>query len=244
MSMERYFGLVNEVLRQVEASEPESIRAAAALCARAIAADRLIHTFGTGHSSLLAAEGLYRAGGLACVDAMLESPVTFEPGAVASSLFERTSGYAPLLLERYHVAEGDVLVVFSNSGVNALPVEVAVGARARGVHVVGVVSRAYASQAPRSASGGESLAEVADVVIDNHVPPGDAVVAFYDESVRAASVSTVSGAFIWNALVAEVVSSLEKEAIRAPIYVSSNMPRSKDTNEALVRRFRTRVRHL
>jgi uncharacterized phosphosugar-binding protein len=244
MSMERFFREVAIVLGRVESVEPAAIRAAAELCAQAIAEDRLIYTFGTGHSSLLASEGLFRAGGLACVSSMLESPITFEPGGVASSFFERREGYAPLLLARYDVSPGDVLVLFSNSGVNALPVEVAIAAKGRRLRVVAVVSRSYAEQAPRTAPGGESLVEVADVVIDNHVPPGDAVVPFYDDMVRAASVSTVSGAFIWNALVAETVSLLEKEGIRAPVYVSSNMPGAKDHNEALVRRYRTRVRHL
>ena len=244
MSKERYFRLAVEALRRIESTEAEAIHAAASVCAKAIAEDRLIFTFGTGHSSLLASEGLFRAGGLACISAVLEPPVTFEPGAVASSFFERSRHYAPLLLARYGVSAGDVLVVFSNSGVNALPVEVAIEAQALGLRVVGVVSKAYAGQAPRTASGGESLAEVADVVIDNHVPPGDAVVPFYDDAVRAASLSTVSGAFIWNALVAEVVSILEKEGIRAPVFVSSNMPGAKDNNEALVGKYRTRVRHL
>ena len=244
MSKERYFGLAVEALRRIESTEAEAIDAAASLCAEAIAGDHLVFTFGTGHSSLLASEGLFRAGGLACVSAMLESPVTFEPGGVASSFFERSRGYAPLLLARYGASAGDVLVVFSNSGVNALPVEVAIEARTLGVQVVGVVSRAYADQAPRTASGGESLAEIADVVIDNHVPPGDAVVPFYGDAVRAASLSTLSGAFIWNAIVAEVVSLLEKEGIKAPVFVSSNMPNAKDTNEALVAKYRTRVRHL
>jgi uncharacterized phosphosugar-binding protein len=244
MSMERYFGEVADVLRRIASTEAEAIGVAATLCAHAIVEDRLIYTFGTGHSSLLASEGLFRAGGLACVSAMLESPITFEPGGLASSFFERSRGYAPVLLGRYDASPGDVLVIFSNSGVNALPVEMAIEAKARRLRVVGVVSKAYAGQAPRTASGGESLAEVADVVIDNHVPPGDAVVPFYDDAIRAASVSTVSGAFIWNALVAEVVSILEKEGIRAPVYVSSNMPGAKDHNESLVRRYRTRVRHL
>jgi uncharacterized phosphosugar-binding protein len=244
MSRERYAARVIEVLERIQATEAEPMRAAAASCAAAIAADRLIHTFGTGHSSLLAAEGLFRAGGLACVNAILEAPVTFEPGGVASSFFERSQGYAPLLLARYDVAAGDVLVVYSNSGVNALPVEVALAARDRGARVVGVVSRAYAEQAPRTAAGGESLVEVADVVIDNHVPPGDAVVTYYDEAVWAASVSTVAGAFIWNALLADIVAILEKEGIEAPIFVSSNMPGARDTNETLIRRYRTRVRHL
>lgn len=233
-----------EVLQRISSTETETMRAAASSCAAAVEHDALIHTFGTGHSSLLASEGLFRAGGLACVSPMLESPITFEPGGVASSFFERTQGYAPLLLDRYGVSEGDVLVVFSNSGVNALPVEVAIAAKARGLHVVGVLSRAFARQAPRTAPGGQSLVDVVDVVIDNHVPPGDAVVPFYDDAIRAASVSTVAGAFIWNAVVAEIISTLEAKGVSAPIYISSNMPGAKEHNAELVRRYRTRVRHL
>jgi uncharacterized phosphosugar-binding protein len=244
MSVDRYMSVAVDVLQRISSAESEAVRSAASLCALAIEDDGLIHTFGTGHSSLLASEGLFRAGGLACVSPMLESPITFEPGGVASSFFERTQGYAPLLLDRYRASAGDVLVVFSNSGVNALPVEVAIAAKARGVRVVGVLSRAFARQAPRTAAGGQSLVDVVDVVIDNHVPPGDAVVPFYDDAIRAASVSTVAGAFIWNALVAEIVSILEREGTRAPIYISSNMPGAKENNEELVRRYRTRVRHL
>lgn len=244
MSLEGYFSIAIDVLRAVSTEESEVIRSAAALFARSIKEDRLIYTFGTGHSSLLASEGLFRAGGLACVSPMLESPITFEAGGVASSFFERSQNYASLLLARYDVAEGDVLVVFSNSGVNALPVELALEAKAKGLHVVGVLSKSYAKQAPRTASSKQSLAEVADLVIDNHVPPGDAVVPFYGDSIRAASVSTVSGAFIWNALVAETILVLEEEGIQAPVYISSNMPGAKENNEKLVHRYRTRVRHL
>lgn len=242
--MERYFSNALGTLQDIQAAEPEVLRLAAGLFAQAIKEDRLIYTFGTGHSSLLASEGLYRAGGLACVSTILESPITFEAGAVASSFFERAQNYARLLLARYEFGVGDVLVVFSNSGVNALPVEVAVEAKTMGARVVAVLSKAYAQQAPRTSASGQSLVEVADLVIDNHVPPGDAVVPFYNETIRAASVSTVAGAFIWNALVAETVSLLEQEEITAPVYISSNMPGAKENNDRLVQRYRTRIRHL
>jgi uncharacterized phosphosugar-binding protein len=244
MSSQRYFESVFEVLEAVRSEEGETLHQAALMMAEAVKGDCGIYTFGTGHSSLLASEGLFRAGGLACVSAILEPTTTFEVGALASSLFERLQDYAGLLLDRYELGTGDVLVVFSNSGANALPVEVAIEAARRGAKTIAVTSRAYAAQAPRTATSGESLANVAHLVLDNHVPPGDAVVPFYDDRLRAASVSTVAGAFIWNALVAETITVLEGEGFPAPVYISSNMPGADEHNSALISRYRAKVRHL
>ena len=244
MSLNAYFNQALGVLDTIREEESESLLTVAELFATAIRQGKLLYTFGTGHSSLLASEGLYRAGGLACVSTILEATNTFETGAIAGSFFERLQGYAGLLLDRYPLEEGDVLVVFSNSGANALPVEVASEAKERGVKTVAVTSKAYAAQAPVTSKNGETLAQVADLVIDNHVPPGDAVVAFYGDEMRAASVSTVAGAFIWNALVAETVGQLEAAGAEAPVYISSNMPGAKEHNLELTRRYRQRVRHL
>jgi uncharacterized phosphosugar-binding protein len=163
---------------------------------------------------------------------------------VAGSFFERQPGQAKNLLERYALTPGSVLVVFSNSGVNALPVEVTEEARTRGVTTVAVLSKRYARQAPITSESGAGLLEVADYVIDNHVPPGDALIPFEQDAFRAGSASTVAGAFIWNALVAETVAILERDGADVPVYISSNMPGAKEHNRALVERYRGRVRHL
>lgn len=246
MSMTSYFHEAFRVLEAIRSSEAEALSRVAGWFADAIRADRLIYTFGTGHSSLLAAEGLYRAGGLANVSAILEPTTTFAGGAVAGSALERTSGLADTLLARYPLTAGDLLVVFSNSGANALPVEAAEAAAARGARTVAVCSRAYAARAPATAAGGRTLPQVCDAVIDNHVPPGDAVVAFEagSDAGAAASLSTVAGAFVWNALVAEAVARVSDAGARPPVYVSSNMPGAAATNRELVARFRPRVRHL
>ncbi len=137
-----------------------------------------------------------------------------------------------------------MLVVFSNSGVNALPVEVTEEAKARGATTVAVLSKRYTRQAPVTSKSGVGLLEVADFVIDNHVPPGDALISFEQDAFRAGSASTVAGAFIWNALVAETVAILERDGTAAPVYISSNMPNAKEHNRALVAKYRGRVRHL
>ncbi len=242
VSIERYVESVQAILRAIVEEEDGALRRAAAMVARAVEGDRLVHTFGTGHSSLLASEGLYRAGGLANVDAVLEPAATFEVGGVGGGRYERLPGQAAALLDRYRVGAGDVFVVFSNSGVNALPVETAREAAGRGCDVIAVISRAYAARVAEDRPGIATLAELAHVVIDNHVPPGDALVPF--SAGAAASASTVAGAFVWNAVLAQAVAELDARGATAPVYVSSNMPDAARTNAALVERFRGRVRHL
>jgi uncharacterized phosphosugar-binding protein len=243
MSAHHYFQKAFDILEQIRL-DTSALRAVAEVFAKAIEDDNLIYTFGTGHSSLLAAEGLYRAGGLACVSAVLEPSTTYELGMIAGSSYERLNGQAALILDRYPVAAGDVLVVYSNSGVNALPVEMAQEAKTRGLTVVAVMSLQYSKQAPITAATKQTLADVADYVIDNRTPPGDAVVGFYNDTLRAAALSNVAGAFIWNALVAETVAILEAKGIKAPVYISSNMPGSRENNALLVEKYRHRVRHL
>jgi uncharacterized phosphosugar-binding protein len=243
MSAHHYYDHTIATLALVRA-EGAALQQVASVFAKAIENDKLIYTFGTGHSSLLAAEGLYRAGGLACVSAMLEPSTTYELGMIAGSSFERLSGQAALILDRYPLSAGDVFVIYSNSGVNALPVEITLEAKARGLITVAVTSRQYSKQAPKTSVSGQTLAEVADYVIDNHIPPGDAVVSFFDDTLRAAALSNVVGAFIWNALVAETVGLLEAKNVRAPVYISSNMPGAKEHNASLIEKYRRRVKHL
>jgi uncharacterized phosphosugar-binding protein len=243
MSANRYFEHAFETLGRIRL-DTSVLQEVAQVFADAIQQDKLIYTFGTGHSSLLAAEGLYRAGGLACVSAILEPSTTSGLGMIAGSAFERLQGQAALILDRYPIIKSDLLVIYSNSGVNALPVEIAQEAKLRGLITVVVVSLEYSKQAPVTSKTGQTLADVADYVIDNHVPPGDAVVPFYGDSLRAGAISNVAGAFIWNALVAETVILLEEKGVKAPVYISSNMPEAKESNQALVEKYRRRIRHL
>jgi uncharacterized phosphosugar-binding protein len=241
--MQAYFDAVEKTLSAIRLQQ-STMQRVAEIFAKAIEQDKLIYTFGTGHSALLAEEGLYRAGGLACVSAILEPTTTVAVGMIAGSFYERQQGQARLILDRYDMGSGDVLVAYSNSGANALPVEMALEAKARGAVTVAVSSKAYAAQALVTSGSGQTLIQVCDYVIDNGVPPGDAVVSFANDSYRAASVSTVAGAYIWNTLVAETVRILESKGIHAPLYISSNMPGAKDNNQRLIEKYRRRIKHL
>lgn len=220
--------------------QEETFASAADAVKRCMAEDGLVYLFGTGHSHMLAEEGHYRAGGLACVVPILASAVMLHEGATASTGLERVSGVAALILDRYPLSARDVFIVFSTSGVNAVPVEAAKYARKAGATVLAVTSKTYSRQAAR---GRERLADVATIVLDNRAPPGDASVALAD-GVRAGPLSTLAGAALLNALLVEASALLSADGGEPPVYVSSNMPGAAERNAALVSRFRARNPHL
>ena len=236
MSLERYTSQALALLQTVVKQEKPAMQQAAQWMAEAIEADRIIYTFGTGHSYVLAAELFHRAGGLAAVSLMMDSGTAFEPGATASTFLERVSGYGAHIVERYPVQAGDVLIVISNSAANAVVLDVARAAKAKGMKVIALISRQYAAQKD------SPMPQIADLVLDNHTPPGDALVEVGAEAVAAGS--GVVGTFILNALVAEAAALLEAKGRPISAYRSSNMPGAEEHNAVLIEKYRHRVKHL
>ncbi len=202
--------------------------------------DGRVFVFGTGHSHMLAEEVHYRAGGLAITVPVLASPIMLHEGAVLSSVIERTPGVVAPILDRYGIGLGDVLVIASNSGVNAAPLEAARYGRERGAQVIAITSLDYSTSA---AKGGTRLADLADVVLDNGAPPGDAVLSLPGGEQKVGPVSTAIGAAIVNAILAGAAARLSADG-DAPIYRSANMPGARDINARLVARYRPRNPHL
>jgi uncharacterized phosphosugar-binding protein len=161
-------------------------------------------------------------------------------GAVISSVYERTQGLVRPMLERYGMQPGDVIIIASNSGVNAAPLEAADYGHEIGAKVIAITSIEY-SQA--IANGRRRLAEVADIVLDNGLPPGDAVIEIKGSGLKVGPVSTAVGATVLNAIFAEVASELAKSG-DAPVYLSANMPGAASVNQQLVKRYRPRNPHL
>lgn len=241
----KYMQAVRQKLDEIEQSQEGVIEEAVEAIHRTLQANGLIYLFGTGHSHMLCEEGHYRAGGLAPVCPILSSSLMLHEGAVASTQLERTSGLGPTILSRYRPTDHDLLFIFSNSGVNAVPVETAIAAKNIGMTVIAVVAVDYAAQAQPGATG-KKLMDVADIVIDNQGPPGDALIAVGDEGLRAGPLSTIAGAFILNAILTEVGYRMAQDDVihPLPIYISANMPEAPSHNRALVERYRSRNPHL
>ncbi len=206
----------------------------------AVRADRLVYVFGTGHSHLLALDLHYRAGGPAYVVPVLDESLMLHRGAIASTERERVAGAAAEAFAPYPIGQGDVVIVISNSGVNAAPVEAADLAHARGATVIALTSRAYSEAAAR---GRPTLASRADIIIDNALPAGDALVSLPGTPLKAGPGSTAIGAAMLQALFAEVAARLAADGA-PPIFLSANMPGAAENNRELVARYGPRNPHL
>jgi uncharacterized phosphosugar-binding protein/putative N-acetylmannosamine-6-phosphate epimerase len=240
--VQRYFDAVTTILDVVAASEQGAITRAAEAVAATIAGGGMLYLFGTGHSHMMAEEGHYRAGGLAPVCPILITGLMLHESSIASTYLERTPGVVEASLDRYGLKVGDALIVFSNSGVNAAPVEMAKIAKARGLKVIAVLSQAYNGQTPPGPFG--KLGDYADIVIDNHLPAGDSLVRLEGSALKTGAGSTVVGAFILNALLTEVVERLNADGETPPIYISANIPGAQAHNDGLFDAYRARNPHL
>ena len=230
----RYLAEASRLLERLAGDEWASLSAAAALVADSLARGGSVHAFGTGHSHMLAEELFYRAGGLVRVKPILFEGLMLHASAELSTSLERLPGVAAALLEQHPIAPGDVLVVASNSGGNAVVREMAGLARARGIPVIAIVSRAHASSGSARATGGSNLQDVADVVIDNGGAPGDAAVAIDGFAQRVGPTSTVVGAAALNAIVAEAAERLVVRGIEPEVFLSSNVEGGDDVNARLL----------
>jgi uncharacterized phosphosugar-binding protein len=205
---EEYLGQALAVAQRAAETQVGAIRVAAELVVQALTAGKRFWVFGTGHSHALAEEMYGRAGGLADVRAVLEPGLMLHEGLQKSSLLERLPGLADVLLETNGIAAGDVVLIASNSGRNAVPVEFALGARKRGAQVIALTSMAHSTATSSRAPGGQRLFETADVVIDNCGVPGDALLDIPGSPERTGATSTMVGAMLTQALTAEIVTKL------------------------------------
>ena len=242
-AIDSYFQLAESQLQAVLTTQREVIDAASRALGAALASDHWLYAFGTGHSHLLAEEIFYRAGGLARGVPMLDAPLMLHERAIEATYMERREGYAAAVLDRYPTAQGDVLVVASNSGRNAVPVEMALEGKKRGLRVIAITNFAHSKAWPSRHSSGLRLFEAAEFAIDNCGIMGDACLPMEGVPSLIGPTSTITGAFIVNAL---IVGGIE-EAVRlgAPpeIYISSNS-NGDDHNHRLLYKYKSRIRHL
>jgi uncharacterized phosphosugar-binding protein len=239
--IDAYASVLRDTLAAIFDGERKQIEAAAQATAESIARGGVLHIFGTGHSHLIAFEAFGRAGGLAAVNAIVDYGLTgFNHGR--DGKLERLPGYAEILLDTEDLRAGEVAVVVSNSGINAVPIDFARGCKQRGLTVIGIISLRHSGSSPSRHPDGVKLHEVVDIVIDNHGPQGDAAVAL--DGMRTGPTSTVTGAAIINAITARAAQVLLELGQEARVLISQNLQGTEDRNAELLEPYRDRVRLL
>lgn len=233
--IDEYLAVLSSFVARLAGPARGEIEAAAEACVRAVQADRTIWSFGTGHGQCLALELHHRAGSSACFVPMASPVLAFSEGAAVETALERTPALAPFVVERHAWQAGDVLIAISSSGTTPLTVEVARIAKERGLTVLALGSPACAA----SRRDKPSLFGLADHVLDNGAPEGDAVVELAP-SIRVGAFSSVSGALVLQLLAARVAERLLEQGFVPPVWRASALPGSDAHNDRLALAWRTR----
>jgi uncharacterized phosphosugar-binding protein len=233
---------INNLLNKIVELEIENIHKAAILVANSLANDGILYTFGTGHSHVIAEDVAYRAGGLAPVDPILEPSLTGHQHVVKSEFMERVEGIAGVTLEYYGVQERDVLIVISNSGRNAAPIEIADLAREKGIPVIAVTSLSHSRHTTSRHSSGKKLYEIADVVIDNHCPKGDCLIRPNEKYPSIGPGSGIAGMFIIHYIIILTIQELIERGIDPPIFTSGNLDEGYCLNKKYLEHYRGRIK--
>jgi uncharacterized phosphosugar-binding protein len=224
---------VERHVRTVVEANAAAVREAAAVVVDVARAGRVLHGAGAGHSLAGVLEMFFRAGGLPFVNPLWHPDVLPLNGAARSTAAERRPGLGTQVARDSGMRAGDAVVVFSTSGVNFYPVEIAAHAREVGARVIAVTSRPASAAAPLRE--GRRLADLADVVLDTCVPPGD--VTWPADAPRSAPLSSLANTLCWNLTVVAALDS----APDLPTWRSANTTGPEDHNERLQELYRALV---
>lgn len=235
-----YHLAINTLFESIVKANEKSIPKAIEWFAETLIKDRLIHTFGTGHSHMIGLELFVRAGGLANVNAMLDSSVMTAEGAKRSAEIERISGFSKVIWDQHKIAKGDLFLIISNSGRNAMPIEMALLAKKNGNKVIAITSMSQSKLYPSRISSQPKLYEIADLVLDNQAPSGDVLLEIGNG--RTGPASTLSGCFLVNLIATEAMKKAHSQGVKLPIYYSQNIDGY--SNEELYKRYGKRIKHL
>ncbi len=222
----RYFDEATRRLHGLLDGQRDALDRAAGLCTDAIAADGLVHLFGCGHSRMMCEEMTPRQGCFVGWHTIVELALTHNlivgPNGLRQSLhLEKTLGYAEQILRNFAFGPKDVMIVVSTSGIREVIVEMAEGAKRRGLPVIALVSRAHCDQARPALASGKKLNDVADVVLDNGAPIGDSLLEIEGCKNKTGPFSTVGGALVMNMLRCEVAQRLMDRGIE-PVFLPSH----------------------
>ena len=244
-----YFDEVIKIIEEIRSTERENILKAATMIADHVEQDKIVHVFGPGgHSNLAAMEVFFRAGGLMHVNAILNQDTMLSHGALKSMHVERTPGFGKVTVEDLDLKEGDLLLVVNAYGINSATIDAALTARELGAKVIGVSSHEHANTCPKNHPARhpskKNLHEIVDCAVDCKVKLGDATLEIEGCPQKVGPLSTFANAYVMNCIVLEAINILTNRGVDAPIWKSGNCPGGDEWNAQFLGRFKNRIKSL
>lgn len=243
-----YVKKITEMINEIVNGQMDKIRESAELMANTIIGGGCVWAFGATHSSIMVQEMVYRAGGLVPINPLFAPglDVSVRPVTLSSKL-ERLPDYGKILVYENNVRASDCVVIFSTSGRNAVPIDVALAAKEIGATAIGIVSYRYANAVPSRHPSGKSLHELdLDVLIDNGAPEGDALIEVQgqQDAIRVGPASTVTSCVLINAIVVETAIRLANQLDHIPIFVSGNLENGDKHNKEMLKIYKDRLAYM
>ena len=245
-----WFAEAAAVLDRVATTQADGIETASQWCAEAIAADGLVHLFGTGHSRIPVEEMFPRYGSYPGFNPIVELSMTFHTQVVGANgqrqamFIERTPGLAEVILSNFRFGPRDVMIVFSASGHTAVPVEMARGARRRGLRVIAVTSVAQSMSGEPDAEAGGRLLDEADLVLDVCSPAADATVTIAGLDTPVGPASTVGNVAIVNAIKVRTAELLVERGAMPPVITRASVVGAERSRTLFDEAYREHARRL
>jgi len=236
--IDRYFEILIDRLTEIRARQNAAIERAAEACAASIAADKLVFSFGTGHGALPALEMFPRTGTIVGFRPIVESTmISFhrvwgDMGARQYRFIHAAEGYGRAILRSHHLDPADSIVLFSHSGVNAVILDIALGAKEQGLAVIAVTSLPHSTAAQSRHSSGKRLFEVADIVIDTRAGLADASLRIDGLDAPVGANSTSIAIAIAHAIVAATAEKLVERGVKPLVMVNPNTAGKQAANAA------------
>lgn len=237
--MQSYPNVIEKLIADLKRDNAKVVEQCAVALKECVDRGGLLYVFGAGHSSILAEEAFHRAGGLVPVYPILHDFLSPHTTPKISGKLERLSGVAAVLFARAQPKKNDMMIIASNSGINAAAIEMAEECRKVGVTTVAFTSLSHSKSVTSRHSTGQRLFELCDIVIDNHCPSGDALVDF--NGVRAGAGSSIANCFLYNWIMTSACALWSAQGKILPIYQSANTPGGDAHNEILEAPYRQRI---
>ena len=235
--MKEVFAVGLDIIKKIQETQSEKLEQTGHLMAQVFMGGHKFFVSGSGHSHTMAEEMYARAGGLAFVVPILTSELTMTEHPTKSSNIERLSGYAKILVDLYGVSCGDVVLIASNSGRNAYPIELALEAKSRGAHVVAITSMKHTTAQSSRHSCGKNLYQIADIVIDNCGEVGDCALSMDGLDAKLCPTSSMANSFIAQCINVACAKYLIEHNVEVPVFSSLNCDGTEERNDKLFKKY-------
>lgn len=221
--LEDFSNHIHEILNCFQATQGETLKKVASAVADRIEEGGILYVVGSGHSHMVGEEFYARAGGLACIRLIAPMELTLGEHPMKSTMVERSADYAYVILTQYKITEKDMVMIVSNSGRNAMSVELALELKRRGIPTIAFTGLAHSSASTSRHVSGKRLFEICDYVIDNCGCPGDAAMTLTGVPGKMGATSSIVGMFMAQSLSLLLAQELESRKLEVPVFLSSNL---------------------